>query len=156
MLLYLIACMAHTQSAPSTLQSVDALALSALLQNPGTQPLVLSFWATWCGPCVQELPVLEAVARKHPELQWKLVNVDGAGLPVVQHFLSQHAITLQSYVLENTNIDATLQKVVPYWPEGIPFTLVIQPGGEIYRHYTGAFDATLLEAEIQALTTSRW
>lgn len=156
MLLYLIACMAHTQSTPSTLESVDASALSALLKNPGTQPLVVSFWATWCGPCVQELPLLEAVARKHPELQWKLVNVDGAGLPTVQRFLNQHAITLQNYVLENNNIDATLQEVVPYWPEGIPFTLVIQPGGEIYRHYTGAFDANLLEAEIQGLATSRW
>ena len=41
------------------------------------QPIVLSFFATWCIPCRQELPVVDTLATEFPEIQFYLVNVSG-------------------------------------------------------------------------------
>lgn len=55
------------------LQFTDQTALEAI--NSG-KPVVIDFWATWCGPCIKLGPVVEELAEKHPEVTVGKLNID--------------------------------------------------------------------------------
>lgn len=56
---------------------------TALVPDPSGAVVVLNFWATWCGPCVAEIPELSAYAQEHPEVKLIGVSMD-QGLPAAR------------------------------------------------------------------------
>ncbi|EWS62770.1 Cytochrome c biogenesis protein TlpA [Hydrogenophaga sp. T4] len=53
------------------------------------QPLLVNFWATWCPPCVEELPMLNAFYREHQARGWQVVGLAVDQLPAVRSFLQK-------------------------------------------------------------------
>ena len=82
------------------------------------KPVVVDFWATWCGPCRQVAPVLHAIAESHPELS--VVTID---------------------------IDANPQIAQQYQVLSVP-TLKVFKGGEVVNTVVGAKPRTVLEREL--------
>jgi len=89
---------------------------------------LVNFWATWCGPCVKELPYIEAVAEKYKDRAYQtiLVSLD---LPrklesKLVPFLNEHNISSEVVVLLDGKANNWIDKVDPSWSGAIPITLI--------------------------------
>jgi thiol-disulfide isomerase/thioredoxin len=57
------------------------------------RPLLLNFWATWCPPCVTEMPLLDRFQREQPADGWQVIGLAVDQLAPVVTFLSQHPVS---------------------------------------------------------------
>lgn len=164
MLLLLTACArlhspaVPVESGPAPLPSLvtepppalDEADLAGLLANPGERLTVVNFWATWCGPCVREMGVFSEVAAEHPDVAFILVNVEGPrSRAAVERFLANEGQGIPSFTLDTEDASGLLSRVVPAWPDIIPVTLVLEPGGAVRTRFDGALDAPALRAALQ-------
>ena len=97
--------------------------------------VVLNFWATWCGPCKEELPRLGQIARQYADHQvaFLLASIDEQKkLPTVRDYVSQQEIKLP--VLTGASVDL-LEELAGV--NIVPATLVIDDHGEIVRAING-------------------
>ncbi|HEY8450468.1 MAG TPA: TlpA disulfide reductase family protein [Bacillota bacterium] len=103
------------------------------------QPVIVNFWATWCPPCVKELPVLEQVAEQG-QIAVLAVNV-GDGREQVQAFTRQHGLNM------TVLLDQQGEVAGAYGMRGLPETFFIDDDGVIRHIERGA----LTEGELAAI-----
>ncbi len=96
------------------------------------KPVVLNVWATWCIPCVAELPELDRLAAANPGLAVLAVSVDRGGAAIVKPFLAAHGIAHLTPLLDHRQDGTTALKVVAY-----PTTLLIGPEGRLRGRLEG-------------------
>lgn len=117
-------------------QVVETIRFSDLrprLETPEAEVLIVNFWATWCKPCVEELPYFEAVQGSYNPAQVKvlLVSMDfprqkeSKLLP----FIKKHSIASEVVLLDETDFNAFIDIVSPEWSGAIPATVFIAKSG---------------------------
>lgn len=106
------------------------------LADHAGQVVVLNFWATWCAPCREELPTLEALHRElgGEGLTVLGVSVDGGGREPVQRFAERQALSFS--VLHDPDQEVARS----YGVVGYPTTVVIDRAGKIVLSEVGAWD----------------
>ena len=97
--------------------------------------VVLNFWATWCGPCVEELPSLMEMQRRMPDVAVVAISTDEDDA-VYRHFLKEHNVQL------NTVRDGQQKVNALYGSFRYPETYVIDRQGVLRRKFIGAQDWT--------------
>lgn len=128
---------ADNKPAPDfTLWDVNGQSVS-LAQFKG-QVVVLNFWATWCPPCREEMPSMEALHRKFADkgLVMIAVNVEENGPEVVPDFLKSHPYTFKILY----DVDAKVQN--SYRVYRYPETFIIDRNGHIVERVVGSQDWT--------------
>jgi peroxiredoxin len=106
--------------------------------------LVLDFWATWCGPCIAEMPTLETIEADYKAKGVELWGVSSEEPPVVKKWLSQNQKTLR------TLVDVEGDTSEEYGVEGIPALVVIGRDGKIRSYYIGNQAEPSLRTAIEA------
>ncbi len=100
-----------------------------------SKPLVLNFWATWCQPCIAEMPLLDAYYKQNAA---KGVQVLGLAIDqpsAVVHFLSQRPV---SYPIGLAGlVGPELSKTLGDEQGGLPFTLVLGAHGQLLHRHLG-------------------
>lgn len=98
------------------------------------EPVVLNFWATWCGPCVYEMPYLQEVYEEWSDNGLVLLTINMGGTSSqVKEFLQSHDLSLP--VLLDTNRDLAARYNIRY----VPTTFFIDGDGTIQAVKVGAF-----------------
>ena len=109
-------------------------------------PVVLNFWATWCSPCIAELPGLDRLAADAPDLKVLVVSVDHGGAAAVSRFLLSHPVSYAS-VLIDPHSDAVQQ----FGVFGYPTTLLIDARGQLRSRLDGPAAWAGAAAQIRGL-----
>ena len=98
---------------------------------------VVNFWATWCLPCVLELPYFEAErqAWKGKPVQFILVSNDTKNsAPHVKQFLSKNHYRAEVFILSAGNPNIWINQVEPNWSGTIPMTLLYRNAEKLSFH----------------------
>jgi thiol-disulfide isomerase/thioredoxin len=114
---------------------------------------IINFWATWCVPCVKELPFFEEYANANSNVQVLLVSLDFAEdihskLPA---FIKKRGISSEVVVLDDPNANAWIDKVDPNWSGAIPFTIIFNGDKRLYfeRSFESAKDIESVVNELK-------
>lgn len=99
------------------------------------KPLVLNFWATWCPPCVHELPELDRFHLDHQARGWQVVGLAVDGPTPVREFLAKRPLTFPVGLagLEG----AELSRALGNERGGLPFTVVFDRSGQARQRKAG-------------------
>jgi thiol-disulfide isomerase/thioredoxin len=115
----------------TTKNSVDIVAFNWFEQQRNVYndtTYVINFWATWCIPCVAELPHFEAITEKYKTQKVKviLVSLDFAKTinKQLMPFLAKKNIKSKVVLLNDPDYNAWIDKVNPTWSGGLPATLI--------------------------------
>ncbi|CCH54388.1 redoxin domain-containing protein [Fibrisoma limi BUZ 3] len=142
---------------PARGQSVAVIKLAQLgpLLNKTDDTLrVVNFWATWCAPCVKELPQFEAVRQKYADrkLSVLLVNLDepDALETKVKPFVKKRNLRSRVVLLDEPDQNAWIEKIAPEWSGALPMTLVVNRAKNIRKFIGKAVKEGELETIINA------
>ena len=119
-----------------TLTSLDGDPV-ALSDHQG-QAVMINFWATWCPPCLAELPLIESFAENHPDKLVVLAVNAGEERASVRNFVDKFGYDLQ-FLLDPSNSLASQYQV-----RGLPTSVFIDQQGLIQGMHIGLLDESLL------------
>lgn len=128
-------------TAPARAESRVAMAsvdtLREAMEDASGHVRIFNFWATWCQPCIAELPHLEAIGKEYPDIEVILVSLDHRviGAPRVKGFLEKQGHSLQSFMLDAEDPAVAVQELYPEFPGAIPITLVYDADGDLSKAY---------------------
>ncbi|GAB4553595.1 MAG: TlpA family protein disulfide reductase [Rhizobacter sp.] len=104
------------------------LAMAPLLGRP----MVLNFWATWCAPCVKEMPLLDAFQRQHQAKGWQVVGLAVDGPTPVREFLAKLPVGFPIGLAGFNGVD--LARSFGNASGGLPFSVVFdRRGAAVFR-----------------------
>jgi thiol-disulfide isomerase/thioredoxin len=108
------------------------------------KPLVLNFWATWCPPCVEELPLLNAFYSENKAKGWQVLGLAVDQIAPVTRFLVQNPLSFSIAMagFAGTEVSQSLGNV----SGGLPFTVVFGTAGNVLHRKMGRLSADDLRA----------
>lgn len=130
-----------TQSLP------DASGQSQSLAQYQGKPLVVNFWATWCGPCVEEMPELNALQQEIGPVQILGIGVDSQ--ENIAKFAQKYQIRYPLFVAGTGATD--LLRQFGNQAGGLPFTALVGKDGKVKKIYLGRIKFDELRADLSRL-----
>jgi thiol-disulfide isomerase/thioredoxin len=108
------------------------------------KPLLVNFWATWCPPCVEELPLLDRFYREQAAKGWQVVGLAIDQPSAVRRFLTATPV---SFPIGLAGLNGTeLTKTLGDDAGGLPFSVLVMPDGRLRERRMGRLSPADLKA----------
>ena len=139
---------------PPEVRLIKLAELQALLAaNPKTLHIV-NFWATWCKPCLEELPYFEEVRKVYAnkEITFIYVSLDfPEHLTRVKLLAEEKSLGGTVVLLDESDQDAFINAIDESWSGAIPATLFFRKYGKIREFHEGTFTKVTLQHKLENL-----
>ena len=146
-----------TLSLSIAVHAQDMIKLSEFqkLVSTGKEIKVVNFWATWCAPCIKELPLFEKLNQENKSVKVLLVSMDYDLDPdpaKVKRFIERKKILSDVVILAEENPNDWIEKIDKSWTGALPSTLVINPNSGKRKFIQGELKEGDLEKLIQEVS----
>ena len=105
------------------------------MQQFSGRPLLLNFWATWCPPCIEELPLLDGFFQKNAGNGWQVLGIAADQADAVQAFLARAPVHFPVAMAGMAGIE--LSRSLGNLSGGLPFTVVLGAAGHVLHRKMG-------------------
>lgn len=102
--------------------------------------VIVNFWATWCHPCIQEMPDISKFVAAHKRIDAIGLAYDSSSLDKIKAFLKKHPVSYPIAKLDVMHPPADFAE-----PAGLPTTYVIAPDGHVAKKFIGPIKVADLE-----------
>lgn len=116
--------------------------IAALLKNNTDELLFVNFWATWCGPCLQEFPDLVSINRMYRErgLSFVSISTDKPGKKEQVVSVLKKMEASNKNLIFHGDIYELIEVVDKEWQGSLPYSAIIAPGGKVLYSVEGTID----------------
>ncbi len=130
--------MARWNSEPVGLELIDLDGVSKLAANDSGKLRLINVWATWCGPCITELPDLVEINRMYRGRPFEMVTVSAdepEWFDTALQKLTENHVSARNYLFDSGDQYALMAALDDESPGPLPYSILVEPGGRIiYRH----------------------
>lgn len=129
--------------------------LEVILENPSDKLHVINFWATWCGPCVKELPDFQKVIQEtdKSKVEFLFVSLDfpSDADKNLMPFLKKNNYAFNVALMTETDYNSWIDQVDSAWQGNIPATLFFNRARKIHHFVAEPMEKTQLIKTIHSL-----
>lgn len=122
---------------PVSLAKIDAAGVRKLVENKTDKYRLINVWATWCFPCIDELPELVTINRMYRKRNFELITISINAADEMNDALKtlrENHVAAANYLFDSDDREALVESLDPAWKGPVPYTLLVAPGGKvIYR-----------------------
>ena len=132
--------LASDQHDPGILVPMDRDALRGELSASEGRIILVNLWATWCTPCLREIPDLLALETELPAGDFRLLAIsmdDAYSEGWVTEFKAKHFPTLVSFINAGLDMDTLVSVIDPVWNETLPTSYIFNRDGEVVKKVQG-------------------
>jgi thiol-disulfide isomerase/thioredoxin len=126
------------------LKGIDAEGVKGLARNDTKKLRVINVWATWCAPCVSELPEFVTMNRMYRHRDFELITISMDALEKKEAalgMLKKLHVSSTNYIFEGADRDTLVKALDADWQGPVPHTVIVAPGGKVIYRHTGEIDA---------------
>jgi peroxiredoxin len=145
--------LAKWDAEPVSLSTIDLEGVKKIAANAddGKKLLLVNVWATWCGPCVIELPELVEMNRMYRKRPFEMITIsmdepEKKDLALAR--LKELKVATTNYLYTGADRDKFMDALDKKWEGPLPHTMLIAPGGKIIYRHTGEIDPLELKKAI--------
>lgn len=144
---FLVVSLNNSSQLPNDFEIISYEDFEEMVALPSDQIRIYNFWATWCAPCIKEMPHFEKVALNNQDLSLHFISLDDGRKPErVDSFIEKRNIQSPVFLLDDIDYNTWISKVHEDWSGAIPATLFLDADGN--KHF---FEGEMSEEELMEI-----